>query len=450
MSKSKQIANMRTNRPSSAMSHAEQGQALSSSSTDAHARQTPLPVRVGALAGSLMDAMRPIVAQVTGSNPRPSTLARTLAVDASLSARILRALRSDDVADVIHEIPSPEGLRIILAAATRHGIDPNARDIAARAIRDFEILLDELPGGRATLDSIAAEWSPATRERAEHSARQGIYKSMSNLLGFFAETSMQTVIVQPSESTGFCDAVYVLGKYGLRRMRDGGRITVYGRQGGLNPSDGETEDLTKPSSRSLTLAGSWSEDPREYLLSEFCSRPVPELQVARQGNVDLCLLPERTPEVNQPTSIVSAQLLRRSGFRPTSAAQEPYWEAHLPRVPSKFLLFDILVREDTFGVTPSLTSTLHGLATTNVLPDSPTFPLDEVAMSTPMQHLALGLPGLEVTELPQYSRLVDGVFGRVGWDRSRFIGYRCRVRYPVPMVKITYWFRGTDKQGAAP
>jgi len=410
----------------------------------------PMPLRVSALAESLMDAMRPIVTQVTGSSARPSTLARTLSIDPSLSARVLRALRSDDVADVIHEIPSPEGLRIILAAATRHGIDPAARDTAARAIREFEVLLDEIPGGRATLDSIASEWSPATRERAEHSARQGIYKSMSSLLGFFAETSMQTVIVQPSESAGFCDAVYVLGKYGLRRMRNGGRITVYGRQGGLNPSDGDVEDTTKPSSRSLTLSGVWSQDPREYLLSEFCSRPVPELQVARQGNVDLCLLPERVPDVNQPTSIVSAQLLRRSGVRPASASQEPYWEAHLPRVPSKFLLFDILVREDTFSGTPSLTSTLHGLSTTNVLPDSPTFPLDEVAMGTPMQHLARGLSGLEVTELPQHANLVDSVFRRVGWDRGRFVGYRCRVRYPVPMVKITYWFRGTETKGAAP
>jgi hypothetical protein len=392
--------------------------------------------RVLDIAKVLLDAFRPIIARVGGPSPRPATLARVLKIDATLSGRLIRALRPRNVADVIHELPSPEGFRIVLSAALRHDISPEMRDQAARAIREFELLLDDLPGGRATLDTIAAEWSPATRERAENSARQAIYKSMSSLLGVVTDVTFETVVVQPSEDPSWVDAAYIVGKIGLRRLRTGGPLTAFGRM-----SDAaNTNRLDRP----MTLGGKYSDNAKDYLLEEFSTRPVPPLQSVRNAQYDLMLLPPATPALNIPVSLVFSQFLRHSGRNPRRAGDEPFWEKHLPRMPSRDFVFDLLIREDTFSRPPTLTAGLHGFSSGGATPGSADFRRDEVAITTNMETMRRGLGDVDCAEIPDYERLVDFAFDSLGWDKSKFVGYRCRMRYPVPLVELGFWIPGGD------
>ena len=392
--------------------------------------------RVREVATALLESLRPIVATVVGPSPRPSTLARGLKIDATLAGRIVRALRSRNVVDVIHEIPSPEGLRIVLAATSRHEIDHHVRSRAADAIREYELLLADLPGGRATLDTIAADWSPATRERAENSSRQSIFKSMSNLLGVLADAAFETVFIQPSEDDpDWLDTVYVVGKLGMRRLRSGGPITAFGRANVTN-----SENVRSRMGVPLTLLGRHSDEPLDYLLEGFSSHPLPSLKTVRRASLDLILLPPAVPTINTPVSLVFAQLIRHSGLRPRRPGDDPFVESHIPRIPSRDLVFDAMVREDTFQTTPDLSAALHGIAPGSVLPDSPDFRRDEVAVTVKLEHLRAGLSGVEVPEIPGYTELIDAVFRAVGWDRSAFAGYRCRMRYPVPLVEIAYSF----------
>jgi hypothetical protein len=301
------------------------------------------------------------------------------------------------------------------------------------------MLLADLPGGRAALDTVAADWSPATRERAENSARQSIFRSMSSLLGVVAESAFETVFIQPSENPDWVDSIYIVGKLGMRRLRAGGPITAFGR------SSNSTTSPKPPSFRPvLTLDGRCSEDPRAYLLEEFSSQPLPPLQSVRNASFDFMLLPAAVPPINVPVSLVFGQLLERSGSRPRKPGDEPYSETHTPRIPSKTFVFDLLVREDTFDKAPTLTAALQGIVSGGISPDSPDFRRDEVAITANMETLRLGLPDIECTELPNYPDLVDHVFGSVEWDRSRFIGYRCRMRYPVPLVQIGFWIPPGD------
>ena len=396
-----------------------------------------LSSRVIEVASGLLESFRPIVETLSGPTPRPATLARAIKIDATLAGRMVRALRSRNVSDVIHEIPSPEGLRIVLAAASRHDIPADVRDHSARAIREFELLLADLPGGRATLDTIAADWSPATRERAENSSRQSIFKSMSNLLGVLADGAFETVFIQPSEDPEWVDAVYVIGKLGMRRLRTGGPITAFGRRNNL-----DRQDLKSQIGQPLTLEGQYSADPTRYLLEEFSSEPLPTLNTVRRQNLDLILLPPAVPAINVPVSLVFAQYIRRASVRPRKAGDEPFLESHIPRIPSRAFLFDVIAREDTFASAPELSAALHGISPGGVSPDSPDFRRDEVAVTVKLEHIRTGVTDIDCPEVPEYARLIDAVFDAVGWDRSAFMGYRCRMKYPVPLVEISYSFSG--------
>ena len=395
--------------------------------------ELPLDERIARLAEGLCAALRPIVMHAAGSAMRPSLLVRTLGVDATLAARIVRAAKSGTATDAIHEIPSPEGLRIFVSAAARLKLEPGVRETAIQRIREFELLLAEVPGGRAGLDAIASSWSPATRMRAEHAARQATFKSMSTLLGYFTDTAVMSVFVQPSdEDPALTDSLYLMGKLGLRRLRPGGRITVYGLQ------------QIDPELYRTTVEGG--------LLSEFCSTPLPELQMVKRPGVELAVVPEDALPLGEEMTVVASQMVRRGGSRPRTPGATPAVEGLVLRMPAKELVFDTFVREDTYLVEPRLTATLHGFVPDNVDPDDPAFGLDAVGVTTKMERLSRGLEDVDCPEVPSYRSMVEEGFARSGWDRSRFVGYRCRMRYPVPLVRLTYWFsaprEGPNREGA--
>jgi len=99
------------------------------------------------------------------------------------------------------------------------------------------------------------------------------------------------------------------------------------------------------------------------------------------------------------------------------------------------------VRDDVFADRPpSLTTTLHSIATGAPRPDAPAFQLDDVALNPSLQLLGSGISAAASSDIPQYTSLLGDVFGKLGWDASRFRGYRCRIQYPIPLVSLTFWF----------
>jgi hypothetical protein len=405
--------------------------------------ETRIPVPAGALdarscavALNLRAALEPIVRRVAGNGVRPASLSRGLDIDRTLAARILRAVRSDDNVQLLHEVPAPHGLRIFLEAAARAGVEESLRDRAAESVREFERLIDEFPGGRSALDAALAAWDDGVRQRNERSAKQAIHKSMSSLLGYQADVMLATVMIQPSATGGMCDAAYVLGKYGVRRLRASAPITVFGRRSIVTETDA-TDNI-----RVETLDGAPAPDEADaYLLKDFCTRPCPSLGLCRLDSLFLYTLPEDQPAVNTPVTLVSAQVVRNSFLRYRTDTVRQQWESHIPRFPCKVLLADFFLHDDVFSsAAPFLTSTLHGLAVGPKRADEPSFQLDKVDLSAPIQSLGHGLSGAASRDVPRYTDMLSNVFRRTGWDADRFRGYRCRIQYPVPLVSLTFWF----------
>ncbi len=390
--------------------------------------------RVRPVLDEIRESLRPVLRESGGPAPRASALARDLAIDKTLSARILRALRPPDITSVIYEVPSPEGLRIFLAAAERVGLSEHTKERAVRAVRDFERLIGEFPGGRSGLNAAFAGLSQATRDHTERAAKQSIFKSMSMLLGFCCDVSLATFVIRRNaQNPDFSDTAYILGKFNVQRLRPSHAITMFGRT--LLAATANDPEATT----GRTLDGRITADITDYLLPDYCSRPLPQMDIVNTTTAVLNVLPEGVPAVNESVSLVSAQLVNRCSHL-ASGARYPCFEGFTPRMPSKILLMDALVEDGLFDGPPILGTTLHSLNGVPVAPGNPAFNLDEVSLQAPVQNLSKGLHQIATPEIPDYSAMIGDVFRSLGWDRSRFVGYRTVVRYPVPVVNLSYWF----------
>lgn len=306
---------------------------------------------------------------------------------------------------------------------------------ALESVAGFERLIDEFPGGRSGLDASLSGLDDRVHQRNIRGAAQAIHKSMASLLGYQADAMLASILIQPSAEPGRLDEVLVLGKYGVRRLRASSPITVFGRRG-------EPDEDRGDSPRVESLDGQLSpENGNAYLLTDFCSRPLPPLSLFRTERAHLYTLSEHVPAVNTPVSLVAGIMVRSAGRTHRTDSTVHHWESQVPRMPCRVLVNDVFVRDDVFtGSQPVVTSTLHSIASGPQRPDAPAFHLDNVDVRPSVTSLGMGLAGIGTRDVPRYTELMGSVFQRVGWDASRFRGYRCRVQYPVPLVSVTFWF----------
>lgn len=400
--------------------------------------EIPAPPRLAGciqqVSRQLEAAFSPIVAAVGGEAARPTDLARLLKLDKNLTGRVLRALRTADPLARLHRMPSPQGLRMVLAAV-RARVPLELRNAAEAACREFEQLIAEQPGGRSALDAAIAGWLPDVRQGGERAASQAIFKATSYLLGYHAHAMAAAHILQPSADGRRCDRVDVLAKCGLRRLRAGPPITVTANQlTGLN------HDVpTRP--RLCTLDGHEVSGSEPLTLDEFCTRPIPPLESHFSASLARFTLSSNQPPINSPVDLVFADLVRDAQLRYQQGARAEEWLETVPRIPCEVLVFDVFLRDDLWPeCTPTATPRLYGVVTEARRRGDALSRMDEVELSAHVVPLGHGISGSHTADITGYVDMLRLVFQRAGWQPERFRGFRCRVPYPVPFISWTMWF----------
>ncbi len=392
----------------------------------AHAEATGAAIKSG---------FEEIVLAISGPNPRPSQLINKLGLDKSLVGRVLQTIRSSDSLTVLSRTPSPTGLGIFLRSVQHAGVRPESINKATNSVAAFEILLSRFPRGRAGLEAAISGWMPATREQGERAARQAAFKAMSFILGYQSDVMLGCSILMPGDDGKSVDVAYVGGQFGLRRLRSGEPLSVFGTR--YYPL-GETGD---PNANPRTLDGKPIEGA-SCILNEFCEPGAPHLDIVKTKDQRLFVLPADEPKLNEPISVVIGHYTRNSWQRYASPQRSEEWQTMMARCPTRVFISDTFIHEDVYpGVQPVITTHIVGVSPLPARERGPSFPLDEVHLGKEAGFVSNDLRNIGTGEIPRHSEIVTSAFERLGQDPSKYRVHRLRMYHPVSGIVATRWFK---------
>lgn len=390
-----------------------------------------LEARIHDVGEALGRGLGRVVDAVEGAPQGPQALARVLGLDKVLTSRLLRAVRQRDPIAVLHHVPGPEPLRRFLRAAARRGAGTDTVSAGEEAVRAFEGLLSRDVGDRSALDAILAAWLPEARSEFVTRRKQSAYKAMSQLRGCSVDLDLSAVFFHPARDGTRLDVVWVVGMFGLRRLRPGVGVKLSSRR--ITGAGGERAPTT--------LDGEPLEGADRGRLDQFCAAPPGEFHAQRAGEllhytlgggsfgpasaVDLCFAEVNEAEIARYVD----PALRRRGYAYSDVA-----------VPARRLVFDVFVDRDVYpGSEPELAvydTAIHGVADVNDRARD----IDRLDLGDRIVPLGTGTSGLRLPDAPRYVDLIRHVHERRGWDPELFRCYRVSVDYPIYGSQIAVSF----------
>lgn len=380
-------------------------------------------------------ALESVVLAMCGPKPRPTQLIARFGIDKTLAGRIIQTVRTPDALGALSKSPSPPGLSIFLQAVQRSGGRLESVERLAAALAKFEQLLARFPRGRSGLDAAISGWLPETRDQGERAARQAAFKAMSFILGYQSEVSLGCSVLRPSADGVSVDVAYVSGQFGLRRLRTGEPLSVFGvRYYPINDSKSVNPNPTTLEGRSLEEASA--------RLDEFCDPHDARLDVVKTKDQRLFVLPMDVPAVNEPVSIVVGHLSIGSWQRYATADRREEWQTMLTRCPTRVAINDAFIHQDLFTESdPVVTTHIAGMSPLPARERGPAFPLDEVHLARETGWVSNDLMNIGTGEIPRYPELMASMFARLGEDPRRYRTHRLRAEYPVAGIVSTRWYK---------
>ncbi|GAB4384340.1 MAG: hypothetical protein Kow0022_06590 [Phycisphaerales bacterium] len=396
-----------------------------------NANNPDIESRIVQTGSALKQALGRVLQAVPGNPQGPQALARRVRVDKVLASRVLRAVKSSDEISALHRFPGPEPLRRLLREAARLGVDASLIADAERAVDAFDGLIRDDLGDRAALDAIIAAWIPEARRDFQVKWKQSAYKAMSQLKGVRTDALLATAVVRPSADGSRLDLVWVSGLIGLQRLRPGTSVRLATRR--MGPKlEGR---------RPVTLDGRPIQGLHDALLEQFCSQPYPKIRVHALGEVVHYMLDSRGFGPDDSRDIVLAEVNYNEMPRQydTGQGRQAFMFAEVS-LPARTLQFDVIVHQDVFRGSDArlriYDTVFEGVADVN----DRSRDIDLVDLVESVDPLGSGIERLGSTCVPQYGAMITHVFERLGWDRSCFRAYRCRIDCPLYGSQVALCF----------
>jgi hypothetical protein len=267
-------------------------------------------------------------------------------------------------------------------------------------------------------------------EGGELALRRAAFRSMSFLAGVQARAQVQTFIMAPSADGTSVDGVSVHGFVDLTRVRPDAPVVI----GAARATDQEGRPVTVRGEEPVD--GPLAEGELMPLLKEFCSVPLPRFRrnPGERGFVENELVEGpvgRTGAITFMTGIM---------VREMGALDEPTMELGVRvRTPTAVLLMDVLVKR---GMLPDrdgrvgVYSDLFGHA----LMRGENRERYRLASTHSMERLGRGTGAAHSADVPRYSRMLEHVLGRVGWNGDDFEVHRARIEFPFARTSVLVEF----------
>src|SRR5262245_22891554 len=387
--------------------------------------------QIEAIGAELRRTITPVLEAVAGVSPRPTRISRAIGLDKSLASRLVRAVQSTSDLDLMHLVPSPGGLRIFAELARRHA-DPASISNLLAATDRFEELLDSVPGGRASIDAQISDSSHVALLKREHIAKQASFKAMSFLLGHFCDVLTTTLFLVPSANGRRVDGIEIQRRIGLRRLRPSTPLVLLSLWG-------EPDDAVSENAISLDTLDGQRGDPASYLLSAFCTQPLPELEVMREGEMTALVL-AGDPSILAPSHLTSAMRIR-NGWPIEPEAQVQSLRGYVLHTPCRQIVRDVYIAESLYpDATPQVSFVLPGPRPSLRTPrEDGRRHYSEVDLARSIENLPGGPQSYDIPGVVNHSAVVRHVLERTGHGLTPFRGWRLAMTYPVSLVEMVWY-----------
>ena len=403
-------------------------QIISESASSQANGEDELERRITLVGDSLLQGFIPVVSALVRSETGPQQLAQLLGVDKVLTSRLLKAMRTSDPVSAVHRMPGPDPLRRLLKASARAGVDVELIKEANKFVDRFESLIRDDVGDRGTLEAIVSAWVPEARRKFELRRKQAAYRAVSQLRGAHCKVIAATVFLHPSDNGESIDIVWLNGLIGLQRVRPNASAKIATRR-----FSGEGDGRAP-----LTLDGRPVNCLEGLILPEFCSRPLPGLNVHATGEVVHYSLGGSAYGPRSSVDVMVAELNtgELDRYVPAESDRMRFVFAEVS-MPTCAIQFDAFVHKDLGGAaTPQLTvydTAFEGVASVN----NRTRDIDRIDLIESVESIGWGASSARSTDVPRYTDAIAHVFERVGWRADEFHAFRCRSEYPLYGSQIT-------------
>ncbi|HMQ14819.1 MAG TPA: hypothetical protein PKC49_02490 [Phycisphaerae bacterium] len=347
-----------------------------------------------------------------------------------LASRTLRAVAHRDPFAILYAAPGPEPLRRLVRMLEKRGVEPAIIAQAMAAVDELERVTRDEAGDRSALEALLSAWLPEARAEFELRRKQAAFRAISELRGVSVDTDLATVLLHPSSDGVHDDVVWLFGKLGLRRLRAGSSVKFATRR--LTSSE--------PPRRPQTLDGASVSGFDGLRLNEFCSAPLPPLDVQQAGEVVHYTLGDIGIGPKSAVDLVFAEVNRAE--LPRRLASDPGRKRHVfaeVATPTRLLIFDVLVARGVFPGEPALyvyDTAFDGIANVNDAARD----IDRLDTCESVLPLGQGIAKCRAAELPRYVELLRHVCERLDWNPDGFRGYRCRIEYPLYGTQVVMAF----------
>jgi len=368
---------------------------------------------------ALIDVLASVGLEATGSRE----VARRLGLKTSLAWKTVRIVADKEPLAAIATFPGSAARRTLMKAFEAAGVGQQLLEPLQEAMADFDKLIEAHASDRERLEVMLSSLAGDKQRERDESIRKQAFLANSALWGAQARVRVGTAIVSPSADLGFVDHANVVGLVDFWRLKAGApwhfttfRIAVEGREP-------QTHRGPEPIDSAQT-------DPASMLLlKDFCAPDMRSLRTTPlpDGSVQY-ELPELPVGSRGRGSVMAAWISR--GLIPRWATPEFTWSEHGVSLgtPAEVLLFDLMVHKSLPYPKPAVR--VIGLRPGEPLQLVPHQSHVEFAVGEGLKDLGPWPFDLSSKDVPEYPRMMELVFSKLGLNMADFRAYRFELKYP--------------------
>jgi hypothetical protein len=363
-----------------------------------------------------------------GLNPEdPQSLAKRWGVNYKLSWSIAKVVQTQDAFLSLQYLPGNEGVGILLKKGSDAGVGPQFIEATRQAVSQFDRMIEEHCGDRVTFEIMGSDLSmrgtEAVRQQQEIQRKQ-LFQGASAVWGARTRVNFKMHFISPSPgcraNAEKVDIAVVGGLIDFRRLRENLPWVLSTRERVQN--DGTLQVLQK-----VEAIDPGSDGDFRPLMRDFCSHPLPQLNIIRNSSSEIAELPPA--EIGNAGSLSCVfGSIDRSLPHSWTEIDQTYGYFCRSNVPAELMVFDLYIHESIkFALPPNvfLASQLSNASAGSNEYERYRLPLHE-----PLLDLGLGSSLASTPEVPKYGEMVEAVFARTHWTPKEFHAFRVRIPYP--------------------